>query len=437
MTARPAANLPLITSSRWIGCESSRGSVPSCALAVDRIEREGQPEQRRDEGDERVDAERDVGRLRAESVNRARKTAAASRGACRRLADRVGREVQRDGRGEAEDDDEHDEPDARDGGRRTPCSPTTIQPARGIGDARLLAARVRVVAVMRAAPFASDDATCTGRTGRSGPSRACGGEVDPRSIARGPVGSPPATDGDPIDVVERRHERAERHEPQARGDGGSRDRRSRTSASTGAGATRHVPMAVRRARNAPRGHVRKRPPGPPRRAGAQVLARRIGSWNPTSTTASSSPNRAASSSTVPCPMSRPAAKMPTRSHTDWTWASRWLESRIGQPALADEATEQVEDLHDAERVDRGRRLVEDQDVGLLDQRIGDARAAGACRASTSRPCRRARSVRPTWSSTSSIVALGLVAVEPVEPRRVAQVLRDRSCRRRSRRLSGR
>ena len=29
MTARPAANLPLITSSRWIGWERSRGSVPS------------------------------------------------------------------------------------------------------------------------------------------------------------------------------------------------------------------------------------------------------------------------------------------------------------------------------------------------------------------------------------------------------------------------
>ena len=28
MTDRPAANLPLITSSRWIGWESSRGSVP-------------------------------------------------------------------------------------------------------------------------------------------------------------------------------------------------------------------------------------------------------------------------------------------------------------------------------------------------------------------------------------------------------------------------
>ena len=42
------------------------------------------------------------------------------------------------------------------------------------------------------------------------------------------------------------------------------------------------------------------------------------------------------------------------------------------PALADEAAEQVQHLDHAQRVDRGRRLVEDQDVGILDQRVGDA-----------------------------------------------------------------
>ena len=44
----------------------------------------------------------------------------------------------------------------------------------------------------------------------------------------------------------------------------------------------------------------------------------------------------------------------------------------GHPALADEPAQQVEDLRDAERVDRRRRLVEDQDVGILHERIGDA-----------------------------------------------------------------
>ena len=29
MTASPARNLPLMTSSRWIGCDTSRGRVPS------------------------------------------------------------------------------------------------------------------------------------------------------------------------------------------------------------------------------------------------------------------------------------------------------------------------------------------------------------------------------------------------------------------------
>ena len=48
MTARPAANLPLITSSRWIGWDRRRGSVPSGPLAVHRVERERQPEERRD-----------------------------------------------------------------------------------------------------------------------------------------------------------------------------------------------------------------------------------------------------------------------------------------------------------------------------------------------------------------------------------------------------
>ena len=44
-----------------------------------------------------------------------------------------------------------------------------------------------------------------------------------------------------------------------------------------------------------------------------------------------SPNWAASSSTVPTPISRPAAKIPIRSQTDWTWVSRWLDSRIARP----------------------------------------------------------------------------------------------------------
>ena len=77
---------------------------------------------------------------------------------------------------------------------------------------------------------------------------------------------------------------------------------------------------------------------------------------------------------MPCPISRPAAKMPIRSQTDWTWFRRWLDRRIAIWRSLDEAPEELEDLGDAERVDRRGRLVEDQDVGILDQRVGDAEA---------------------------------------------------------------
>ena len=43
-----------------------------------------------------------------------------------------------------------------------------------------------------------------------------------------------------------------------------------------------------------------------------------------------------------------------------------------QAALVDQPAQQVEDLDDADRVDRRRRLVEDQQVGRLDQGVGDA-----------------------------------------------------------------
>ena len=47
MTASPAANLPLITSSRWIGCDRSRGSVPSARSPLTASNANAMPEQRR------------------------------------------------------------------------------------------------------------------------------------------------------------------------------------------------------------------------------------------------------------------------------------------------------------------------------------------------------------------------------------------------------
>ena len=43
-----------------------------------------------------------------------------------------------------------------------------------------------------------------------------------------------------------------------------------------------------------------------------------------------------------------------------------------QPALVDQPAQQVEDLDHADRVDRRRRLVEDEQVRRLDQGVGDA-----------------------------------------------------------------
>ena len=43
-----------------------------------------------------------------------------------------------------------------------------------------------------------------------------------------------------------------------------------------------------------------------------------------------------------------------------------------EAALVDEPPQQLEDLDHAERVDRGGRLVEDEQVGRLDEGVGDA-----------------------------------------------------------------
>ena len=49
ITASPAANLPLTTSSRWIGCERSRGRVPWPRSPLIAVEREGEAQQRPDD----------------------------------------------------------------------------------------------------------------------------------------------------------------------------------------------------------------------------------------------------------------------------------------------------------------------------------------------------------------------------------------------------
>ena len=108
-------------------------------------------------------------------------------------------------------------------------------------------------------------------------------------------------------------------------------------------------------------------------------------------------------------MSLPAAKIPTRSQTDWTWARRWLESRTASPRSRTSVAEQVQDLDDADRVDRRRRLVEDQHRRILDQGVGDAEPLEHAPRVRVDVRSSARSVMPTCSRTSPIRRLGLAA----------------------------
>ncbi len=73
----------------------------------------------------------------------------------------------------------------------------------------------------------------------------------------------------------------------------------------------------------------------------------------------------------PLATSLPATKMPTWSHTCWTWWSRWLASSTAAPSSG-QLTHQSSTSTDAGRVDRGGRLVEDDDRRALDQDVGEA-----------------------------------------------------------------
>ena len=92
-----------------------------------------------------------------------------------------------------------------------------------------------------------------------------------------------------------------------------------------------------------------------------------------------------------------------------------------QTTLVDELAQEVEDLDDAERIDRGRRLVEDQQVRRLDQRVGDAEPlAHAARVLLDRVV--GPIGQPDLLEDLVDGRLGLVAPQPVEAGRVAQVL---------------
>ena len=136
------------------------------------------------------------------------------------------------------------------------------------------------------------------------------------------------------------------------------------------------------------------------------------SWNWTSTIASSCMNRAASSWTVPCPMSRPAAKMPTRSHTDWTCESRWLDRRIVRPLsrLSDWSSSRIS------WTPIGSIAV----VGSSRIRMSGSLTSASAIPSRWRMPREyvptlslPRSERPTWPRTSSIACSAALPLSPL------------------------
>ena len=111
MTARPATNLPLTTSSRWIGWASSRGSVPSERSPLTASKANARPSSG-------ATIPMKVNTLWPWSwstvkVNRARKTAAAPLRLRGERPDLVGREIDRDRGRQPEDDQQHDEPDTQ------------------------------------------------------------------------------------------------------------------------------------------------------------------------------------------------------------------------------------------------------------------------------------------------------------------------------------
>ena len=124
---------------------------------------------------------------------------------------------------------------------------------------------------------------------------------------------------------------------------------------------------------------------------------------------------------VPCPISRPAAKIPIRSQTCWTWFRRWLDRRI---AICRSRTS-----------DRSRSRISVTPRGSIAV-VGSSRirTSGSLISASAMPSRwsmpreyvsvrsSARAVSPTDSIASSIASARLVPWDPVQPGGVAEVL---------------
>ena len=363
MTASPAANLPLMTSSRWIGWDSSRGSVPSDRSPLMASNAKARPEQRRDD---RRGTRRPTAGSRypaGPSQNSARNIAGAPVAAwapprgSRSAAKYSGMAAARP---------------------RTTSS--TMNRTASRWSPNSLAATIRQPA--RQAPGAdrsrprSRSRASVGRRARRDRWRGhAGRSVSPALAAPRPiaVSAVPRRSRAPCDRCPRATARPAGATSAAGrcSSGGARGSPERTLASSEAGRDRQAPRVGPAARAGVTAATPGRPPRTPLRplpVGAVASRSR-----PTSIAAPSVAEQAGrAGSSSPRPTIRPEAKMPIRSQTDWTWLSRWLESRIASPRSWTRRAQQVEDLDDAERVDRRRRLVEDEDVGVLHERVGDA-----------------------------------------------------------------
>ena len=107
MAPSPATNLPLITSSRWIGWATRRGRVRCERSPLTRVETEGDAEQRSEDREELVEGGHAVGR-QGEQVEEDRGHVGGLAGG---VADRTAGRVHRGQPGERDQHDQDDEAD--------------------------------------------------------------------------------------------------------------------------------------------------------------------------------------------------------------------------------------------------------------------------------------------------------------------------------------
>ena len=386
MTARPAANLPLITSSRWIGWDRRRGSVPWARSPFTASKRERRrraaaprsPTKPLDAGGDRSDAA-----LAARTRNSARKTADAPLAASASDADRSAAKYSGIERRDARARSAGRRSGRSGGGRRTPCPRSSSSPARGTD--------------RRVARGSSRRGCGAARSGRVAAASARSCRRPPRRAAAWPR----ARDRAPVDVVERRlrpRGSSSSRSPSLAATARTASRTDAASASGAASTTNGSRRPRRRAR--PRdaldlaehlgGRRRRRPRRGPRSRPRCAPCRR----------------RTARRARPPCPRRSAGRRRRCRPGRRPTGPGRAGGSRAGPPGRARGRARRSRSRISTTPIGSiavvgSSRMRTDRDPSPARRRC---RAAGACPASTCRSgCRRGRSCRPA-RATSSIVA---------------------------------